>query len=164
MKKLIYSIISIALLTSCASTKLNQIGNLNMVSTRNVNPNQQYVQISTYSNSSERDLKNSRAENIEQAINETVKKIPGGEFMTNTKIYTVSRKGKIYYAVSGDIWGQQIQSFNGFKIGDTVIYKKLFTNKSAKIWALKDDKTCYIQYDGEDKKREVEYNDLTKTQ
>ena len=85
----------------------------------------------------------------------------------DVKVYTVKNKnnGKVTFAVSGDVWGLKDGSnFKGFAVNDKVIYKKIKNAKQAKIIALKDDNTCFIQIDGEDKAFEVPYSDLTKAQ
>ncbi|HEY1871029.1 MAG TPA: hypothetical protein VGG71_08220, partial [Chitinophagaceae bacterium] len=75
-------------ITSCA-TPVKQIGKVNMISNRNVDPALNYGVISSYSGGSMRELKHSRATSIDDAIDQTVKKIPGGEFLMNVKIYMV---------------------------------------------------------------------------
>jgi len=153
------------ILTSCSSVTLKQIGSINMISTRNVSLNSNYALVSSFTNSSDKELKKSEAKYIEEAINELVKKTPGGEFLMNVKLYSVKTKKNTYYAVSGDVWGNAGNiSFKGFKVGDKVIYKKMFASKYAIISALKDDKTCYIKYEEKDKLFEVDYNDLTRTE
>jgi len=131
-------------LSSCAKVKL--IGKVNMISNRNVDPTtMQYVVISTYSGGSKRELKKSRAKTIEDAIDKTVRRIPGGEFLLNAKIYSVKRK---YLAVEGDVWGLESNlSYRGFKIGDKVTWKNLGNFKTGIIKSLKNDKTCLIETD-----------------
>jgi hypothetical protein len=157
MKKSTFFILSIALLTAC--THVKQIGELNMISTRNVSPQLNYKAVATYVNSEKKALKRSRAKNIDDAINQTVKSVPGGEFMMNVKIYKTSRG---CFAVSGDVWGYEQTQYKGFAVGDVVIYDKMFNNKKAKIVALKSENTCYIEVEGKEKPIEVKYSDLTK--
>lgn len=70
--------------------KTNLIGQVNMISTRNVDMSRKYEPLSTYAGGSQEELKESTAKNIEEAVNATVRKIPGGEFIMNAKIYAVN--------------------------------------------------------------------------
>ena len=165
MKKLTFLLLLVILFSAC--TSINQIGKVNMISNRNIDPNLKYQVITTYSGGSKREFKKSRATSIENAIDQTVRKVPGGEFVMNAKIYLVKSK---YIAVEGDIWGNPAQqSYRGFKSGDSVTWKtKSITNGTkfftGKISALKDDKNCLVKVDNEtDKTIELSYDDLTKT-
>ena len=104
MKQITYMFLFAVLVTACTSVK--QIGKINMISTRNVDPNLKYEVISTYSGGSKRELKKSKSTSIEDAIDQTVKKVPGGEFLMNCKIYLINSK---YIAVEGDVWGNPKQ-------------------------------------------------------
>jgi hypothetical protein len=65
------------------------IGQVNMISTRNVDMSRKYEPLSTYAGGSEEEMKEANAKNIEEGVNATVRKIPGGEFIMNAKIYMV---------------------------------------------------------------------------
>ena len=165
MKQITCLFLFAVILTACTSVK--QIGKVNMISTRNVDPNLNYDVISTYSGGSRRVLKKSKSNSIQEALDKTVKKVPGGEFLMNCKIYLVKSK---YIAVEGDVWGILTQlTFRGFKIGDKVTWKKkdIINGKrilTGTITALKDDETCYVKVDNEnDKAVELSYDDLTKS-
>jgi hypothetical protein len=155
-------------LLAAGCTSVKQIGKVNMISTRNIDPNLKYQVVTTYSGGSKKELKKSRATSIEDAIDQTVKKVPGGEFLMNCKVYLVNTK---YIAVEGDVWGNPTQQmYRGFKVGDKITWKnkslvngtKFFTGT---ISALKDDKTCYVKVDNEvDKTVELSYDDITKTE
>lgn len=83
---------------SCSSVK--QIGDINMISNRNVNPSMDYEVLETYATTSKKALKKSKFTNVDDAINETVGTVAGGEFLVNCKIYLVNGK---YFAVVGDV-------------------------------------------------------------
>ncbi len=141
--------------------QVKQIGKVNMISNRNIDPNLKYSVITTYSGGSERELKKSRAKTIEDALDGTVRKVSGGEFLMNAKIYLVNGQ---FIAVEGDVWGSATQkNFKGFKVGDRVTWKKLGKFYNGTIIALKDDKTCLIEDDTSDKTIEQLYDDITKT-
>lgn len=147
---------------SCTSVK--EIGSLNMISTRNIDTNFHYQLVASYSGGSKKELKKSEAKTIQDAMNNTVRKVPGGEFLMNAKIYLVD---KTYFAVEGDVWGTQIATYRGFKVGDKVTWKKTFIVSSFKtgiIQALKDNKTCYIKIDNSDKIVELDYDDITRSE
>ena len=162
-KKTAYLFLLAILMASCVSVK--EIGKVNMISNRNIDPNLKYQLITTYSGGSNHEFKKSTAKTIEDAIDETVKKIPGGEFLMNAKIYSVNGQ---YFAVEGDVWGEiNNQSYRGFKVGDKVTWKKLGDFYIGAIYALKDDKTCYVSTsignDGKNEIVELSYDDITKT-
>lgn len=160
MNKLVLSIFLFSAITSCTSVK--QIGKVNMISNRNVDPNLKYEAITTYSGGSKRELKKSKSTNIEDAIDQTVRKIPGGEFLMNAKIYIVNMK---YIAVEGDVWGIKSEiGFRGFKVGDKVLWKVIGGQfKSGTIKSLKDDKSCLIETE-EGKVLEKKYDEISKAE
>jgi len=89
-----------------------------------------------------KELKKSKALLVEEAVNQTVKKIPGGEFLMNVKLYQV--KGN-RFAVEGDVWGVKTDvTYRGFKIGDKVMWKAGGDIKEGVVKSLIDDKTCYV--------------------
>jgi len=132
-----------------------------MISNRNVDPTLNYQIITTYSGGSKKELKKTKAEYIEDAIDQTVKKIPGGEFIMNAKIYLVNNK---YFAVEGDVWGVGSNiAYRGFKVGDVVTWKKFGKFHKGKITGLKDDKTCLVENE-EGKIIEIKYDEVTKSE
>ncbi len=172
--KIIKVILFAVILSSCSVT-VKKVGNVNMISNRNIDSNLKYKQISTYSGGSKKELKKSKSETIEDAVDKTVKKVPGGEFLMNVKIYLVQHSSEEqYFAVEGDVWGTpQKKSYRGFKIGDKVIWKnksvlKVFDTEKAfltgTINALKDDKTCFVTIDKTKIIVELSYDDITKTE
>lgn len=100
MKKTVWLSLSIGLLTSCMDVK--QIGDINMISNRNIESSGNYVLIKRYVGGSKKEIKKFRAKTIEQALDNTIKSTDGGEFMKNVKVYQINKKR---FAVEGDIWG-----------------------------------------------------------
>lgn len=96
MKKLLL----ISLLSSCVSVK--QIGEFTIVSTRNIQSSEKYVLLTTYSGGNKKELRKSQCKTIQEAINKTVKSVPGGEYLMNAKVYSIDSE---YFAVEGDVWG-----------------------------------------------------------
>jgi hypothetical protein len=142
MKNIFIGFVATAFLASCGSTTLKQVGKVNMISNRNVDPKLDYSLLSSYSGGSQRELKKSKAITIEDAVDQTVRKVPGGEFLMNTKLYIINNK---YFAIEGDVWGTKANiTYRGFKVGDKVIVDGLL-NSVATIKSLKDDKTCFIE-------------------
>lgn len=97
MKKLFILSSIIIFLTSCGSW--TQIGNLTMVSNRNVDSKTDYVQLKPYVKGK---ATSNRGDALNQAIDNCVKSIPGGEYLMNVKIYTDGGSG---IKVEGDVWG-----------------------------------------------------------
>lgn len=161
MKKYIVILLSILTLQSCSSVK--QIGDINMVSSRNVDNNSQYVLLKSYMGGEKKEIKESKQlgiTSLEQAINKVVKATAGGEFLRNVKIYLVDGQ---YIAVEGDVWGTAgvKENFRGFSQGDQVVYKN--GKQKGTIVALKNDKTCLFQEFGETKVSEITYDNITKS-
>ena len=157
MKKLFFLGI-LFLLGSCVSTK--QIGSLNMVSNRNIESSANYVPLRNYMGASKKEIKDSKATTIEDAIDQVVRSTPGGEFLKNAKVYMVNNK---YLAVEGDVWGlMENVNFRGFKPGDHVKWTKIFKDHTGTIVELKNDKVCTVRSDDDQSIVEVEYDDLVK--
>ncbi len=159
MKKLFLALMVIIAISSCTSVK--QIGKVNMISNRNVDPNLNYDVISTYSGGSDKELKKTKVKTIEDAVDQTVRKIPGGEFLMNAKIYLVDGQ---YIAVEGDVWGTKSNfAYRGFKIGDKVTWKAKGDFKIGIIKTLKDDKTCLIEEENSEI-TEKKYDEISKVE
>lgn len=159
MTRILLALILITAVSSCTSVK--QIGKVNMISNRNVDPKLNYDVISTYSGGSKRELKKTKAKTIEDAIDQTVRKIPGGEFLMNAKIYLVNGQ---YIAAEGDVWGVKSNvAYRGFKVGDKVTWKVMGNFKTGTIKSLKDDKTCLVETESGDI-IEKKYDDISKAE
>ena len=178
MKKTIITLTFVTTFIMASCVHPRQIGKLNMVSTRNVDLLLKYKLISNYSGGSNKELEKSRAVTLEDAIDQTVRKVPGGEFIMNAKVYLINHsfgKDKFYYAVEGDVWGVVTEvTYRGFKVGDKVTWKnkkntidKLKGTKkdylTGVITGLKDNVKCLIKLDGTGDTIEIEYDGLTKT-
>ena len=154
---------------SCISIK--EIGRLNLLSARNVDIDHvEYRRIATYAGESKTELKKSRAATIQQALNATIRNYPGGELMANAKIWLITKGGKSYFAVSGDILaavgndGEIDRSHRGFSIGDKVIWSEV-AGKFCKgvIESHVDNETCIVQRE-DGKLIKQKYDKLTKTE
>jgi len=159
MKKVILSIIPALLLTSCGpSVKL--IGTVNMISNRNVSTKESYIQVKSYSGDSKKELSRNKGKNVQEALDNLVRSVPGGEFVMNAKIYIIDTK---YYSVSGDVWGlEQNQNYKGFKKGDRIMWKDNFVKYTGVITDLKDDKEATVKQDENGKIRTVRYDEMQK--
>ena len=169
------ALLSIVLLFSnCKTVKVIQQGTLNMVSARNVDSKMDYVLVKSYMGISEKDLKKEskkkfkeKSNTMEEALNQTVKNTPGGEFLKNVKLYQVvvtkGKKTRQSWAFEGDVWGTQQQSYRGFSIGDLVQWKdfKKVTHKG-KITGLKDSSECMVKENGDENSKSVSYDKLSK--
>lgn len=152
------------------SPSIQKIGTVNMISHRNVDPNLEYELISSYSGGSKKELKRSKAKNVEEALEQSVKRVPGGELMMNVKLYSI--KGK-YFAIEGDVWGKKgNRSIRGFSVGDRIVCKdKYFLKKLdlkndivyATITGLINDKEVYVKLDGVDRTMKIPIDKITKS-
>lgn len=154
-------------MSSCIQFK--EIGRLNAVSTRNVDfGNTKYKLLASYAGEHKKDVKKTAAESIEQAINNVIRKWPGGEFMTNVKLYQVSAfNPKKKYAVAGDVYGivgkdgNVERSHRGFAVGDVVTWKR-FGFKEGTIKTLQDDEKCIVERKKDGRLMRIKYTKLSK--
>jgi hypothetical protein len=158
MKQLV--LIGIVFLASCTTPEL--IGTVNQISTRNIDSKTNYGLIKSYvayDNSQLRDLKGTT---IQEAIDNTVKSVPGGEYLMNVKIYKIGSD----FSVQGDVWGVAgVQaSYFGFQVGDKVSAKDGGKWYTGVIVSLKDSKSCLVKWDDNGKIDEEKYTDITKNQ
>ena len=114
-------LVIIGLLSSCT---VAPIGKLTMVSSRNYESLKNYKLLKNYTLGSNNEKKKSKSKTIDDAINETLKNVAGGEYMTNVTIYLITNGNKKYYAAEGDVWGIEgvIETYRGLAIGDAVQY------------------------------------------
>ena len=169
--KLIALYSAVLLMNSCAPS-IQKIGTLNMIAHRNVDMKLDYELIATYSGGSNRELKKSRNKTVEEALENTVRKVPGGEMLLNVKLYQI--KGK-YYAVEGDVWGKSGEhGIRGFHVGDRVVckdvnfIKKLNLSSNdivyGEVTGLIDDKSVYIKLEGTERTIKVPLEKITKSE
>lgn len=163
MKNVIFVILlSIILFFSCSSMK--QIGDINMVSSRNIETNMNYVLLRSYMGGTKQEMRSNKhyeIRTVQDAINKVVKETPGGEFLKNVKIYLINGE---YFLVEGDVWGTAgvKENYRGIALNDQVLYKNGKIYKGT-IVALKNDKICFFQEFGETKISEIGYDKITKT-
>lgn len=162
MKKFSIILFVLAITLSAYPAKLKQIGSINMISTRNVNPSLEYKPIATFAGGSDRELKRSKAKTIDEAIENTIKSVPGGEFLMNVKLFVVDGK---YFAVQGDVWGDPNNvSIRGYKVGDRVSWKLYGVYQFGRITALKNADKCTVKNETTEKIVDVEYEKLLKAE
>jgi hypothetical protein len=116
MKKTLFIVMMAIGLTSC----YNRIGSLTVVATRNVDPDGEYVQLRRNVTG---DSRINRGQALQEAIEEAVKSVPGGEYMTNCVVYV---RGNKVIRVTGDVHGlkeyQPQMKETEFAVGDDVIW------------------------------------------
>lgn len=139
------------LLSSCSTYyTIEPIGELTSIATRNIETSKTYEKLESYAGVSRTDVeaasstnkngrikKNNpiiktvnsfRAKALNEAVDNVVKSVPGGEYVNNVRVYKVNEvKGSIqitYYVVSGDVWGIESEDveIKGFRIDDKVIF------------------------------------------
>ena len=138
-----------------------------MISNRNVDSKVDYILLKSYSSGGEKEIKKSKFNTIEDAIDNTVKMVNGGEFIKNVLIYKVKKGNHEYYAVAGDVWGLNNQgmpnvAYNGFKVGDRVQWKDGAFTKKGIITSLdiNDPNSFIIKDDESNKYVKVKYKKL----
>jgi len=138
-KSLLFNLgMMILVLGACTSVKPVQIGKFTMIANRNIDSKADYVLLRPYGGGNiEAEIKKSRFATMDEAIDNTVKLVAGGEFLKNVKIYMVevhvsridkNDESKYYFAVEGDVWGLKgqelpIGTYQGLKVGDRVQWR-----------------------------------------
>jgi hypothetical protein len=132
MKSFVVNLMVALSLSAC--TRVVQVGQINLISNRNIDKSENYELLNTYQGSDRKFIKKSRATSIQQAVDNTVRTVPGGEYLMNVKIYQINRR---YFAVEGDVYGNKKNAnMRGFQVGDSVLYvlnKKVFPGAIIKI-------------------------------
>ena len=165
MKKIISILTLAVLITSCAS--YNRIGDLTMISNRNIDSSKEYVLI-------KRNVEGiAKAENND-ALERAIDKITDenkGEYLMNIRVYVKSNGKKV--KIRGDVWGLKSTKTNisssvtkkiEFKTGDEVMFKKSGSLKKGKIIGINEN-GAIVEYKGVFGKitqKEVKFDNLTK--
>lgn len=100
MKKLLF----LAIITCATGCAYNRVGSLTMISTRNIDYSTEYVELAR---GVEGTSKMKRDDAMQEAIDEAVNSVPGGEYMMNTVVYV---KDNRIIKVKGDVWGRRAGS------------------------------------------------------
>ena len=141
--------------TYCDAQKVKKIGEINMISSRNISNLADYELIASYARGNQKKFKKSKAPTLQAALDQTVREVPGGVFLMNASFYIV--KGK-YFAVEGDVWGlKQNANYKGFKVGDRVMWKTVTGYKKGTIEAIKDSENCVVIEDGTMNRTTIKY-------
>ena len=155
----------IFIVTGCGSYE--RIGDLTMISNRNVDSDKEYVLIKRDVESKAKAKNNDPLEIAIYNITESYK----GEYLKNVKIYLKSNGKKL--KVKGDVWGLKSTRVNvkssvtkdvKFEIGDSVTFNNSGSIKEGKIIGI-NQKGAIIEYKnlfGKLKKKEIEFDKLTK--
>lgn len=165
MKKTRLMVAGILIITLSSCGSYLRIGDLTGISNRNLDDSRQYVLL-------ERDVEaiaKSDNDALEQAVDNLTKEYQG-EFLRNTKIYVKSNGKKV--KVIGDVWGIQNTNVNvttnanatiELKIGDKIVFTKKRSIIDGTIIGLNTD-TVIVSYGKRNKKTELKYDEVTKTE
>jgi len=165
MKKPLLYLGAISLLiSSCA---YQRIGDLTMISNRNVDSGKEYVLIQR---NVEGRAKFKKSDALERAIDATAEKYKG-EYLMNVKVYVKNNGKKI--KVKGDVWGLKSTKINvessvtkkvKFETGDTVAFKNSINLCEGKIIGINMNRAIveYSNMLGQTKKKEIQFDELTK--
>lgn len=156
MKKILICLFALCMVYSyCDAQKVRKIGEINMISSRNISNLADYELIASYARGNQKKITKSKATTLQAAVDQTVREIPGGVFLMNASFYIV--KGK-YFAVEGDVWGlKRDANYKGFKVGDHVMWKTATGYKKGTIEAIKDSENCVVIEDGTMNRTTIKY-------
>jgi len=168
MKRSIIVLTVMALFAGCA---YKRIGDLTMISTRNIDSRTDYQLIQKYAVGKARS-KNGHA--LEAAIDKAVRLSPDGEFLKNVRVYVKNDGKKV--KVEGDIWGIpsvekkvtiSVAEAIKFSSGDRVSFRNT-TGKIVEGTIIGvNQHTAIVEYTNlvnKKSKTEVKYEKLTKLQ
>ncbi len=161
-KSLLLLSVFVVILSGCSNIAVYKIGEMTMASNKNIDSNAEYVLLRSYMGASEKEIKKSENRSLDAAIDDTVKNTPGSEFLKNVKFYMVLNKGNRFYVSEGDVWGVNHEHFRGFKIGDKVQWKTMFSKKTGVITNFKDATECTMKIDDSEDYETIEYEELLK--
>jgi len=169
MKQPFYILLGIIFMCTFSSCAYQRLGDLTMISSRNVDSNTEYKLIQKYVVAT---AKTSNGNSLEVAIDNAVKKVPDGEFLKNVRVYVKGNGKRV--KVEGDVWGipsmernvtKSVNEKVEFKQGDRVTFKNsLGKFVEGTILGLNQN-TAIIEHRnnlGQVTKSEIEYEKLTK--
>lgn len=164
MKQILFILGIIFLLSSCA---YQRIGDLTMISNRNVDTGKEYVLIHR---NAEGKAKMKDNDALERAIDKATEAY-NGEYLMNVKVYVKDNGKKI--KVEGDVWGLKSTRVNvntsvskniEFNTGDKVMFKSTGKLIEGKIIGINSN-GAVIEYKnmlGKLSKKEIPFENLTK--
>lgn len=163
-KNVIYFGLTLLLMSSCT---YKRIGDLTMVSNRNIDSGKEYVLIQR---NVEGKAKTKKNDALERAI-EASTGVENGEYLMNVKIYVKSNGKKI--KVKGDLWGLKSTKVNvessvtkkiEFNNGDTVTFQVSGKLREGKIIGINGNGAIiqYINVLNQTKTKEFSFEELTK--
>ena len=154
-------------MTSC----YHRIGDLTMISNRNIDSSKEYVLIEKNSDGVGKIKKSANSQGaLEIAIEDATEEYDG-EYLMNAKIYVKGNGRRI--KVEGDVWGFKSTTIDvvssvtktvEFETGDTVTFYLMGKLKEGKLVGINPN-GAVVEYNnklGQQKKKEVEFDDLTK--
>ena len=164
MKKTVFVIATILLFSGCA---YQRIGDLTMISNRNIDSGKDYVLIQR---NAEGKAKMKQDDALERAIDNATEAYEG-EYLMNVKVYVRNNGEKI--KVEGDVWGLKSTQVNvassvtkkiEFNTGDTVAFKISGKLVEGKIVGINSTGAIveFKKTRGKTKKKEILFDELTK--
>lgn len=151
-------------MTSCA---YQRIGDLTMISNRNVDSGKDYVLIQR---NAEGVAKMKKDDALELAVDAATEEYRG-EYLMNVKVYVKNNGKKI--KIEGDVWGVKSTQVNvessvtkkvEYKTGDTVIFPNAGSLTEGKIIGINENGAVveYSNLIGQTKSKEIPFDELTK--
>ena len=146
-----------------------RLGELTMISTRNVDSSADYKLIEKYVTAKAKSKKGSA---LQTAIDNALKSIPEGEFLQNVREYVKQNGRKV--KVEGDVWGipsveknvtKSVSKDIVFNTGDRVTYRNTLGKIVEGTILGLNQHTAIIEFVnvlGKEVKKEIPYEELTK--
>lgn len=165
MNAILFLVTTTILMSGC----YYRIGDLTMVSTRNIDSETDYVLIQKYVVAT---AKSKQGDALQTAIDNAVKETQDGEYLKNVRVYVKNNGKKV--KVEGDVWGIQTVEKNvtktvnaniEFKVGDKVTFRGTFDKILEGTIIGLNANNAVIEYQnilGKSEKAEVRYEELTK--
>lgn len=151
----------------CSSCAYQRIGDLTMISNRNIDSSREYVLVKR---NAEAKIKTSKDDSLERVIDELTE-ANEGDYLMNAKVF-VKNNGKVI-KIQGDVWGEPsvkvdvisaVEARNKIGIGDRVSFKSTGKLLEGLILGINQE-SAVVEFKnlfGKVAKKEVPFAELTK--
>ncbi len=148
--KITFGLILVCLIFSSCNVYDN-LGTVTVLSSKQIDFNKKYCLKQSFAGSSKKELKKnaSPTNNINEALDNLIKSVPGGIFVMNARIlyglHGVTVTGDVYGLCDEDEKNENVQAQYSFSIGDHVMFQDGDSFIKAEIEAVKNDTECIIR-------------------
>lgn len=149
MNKFLPAILFFCILSLSSCSIWEQLGSATIISNKTIDLNKKYCLLKAFAGSAKNELKKnaSPVNNIDEAINNLLKDVPGGLFLMNARIVY----GVYGVSITGDVYGLCDNSSDDnlltsqFKIGDYILWENNGSYLKGSIESQKDDDEFIIR-------------------